>query len=210
MLYSAHVTYFGGQSMAVPNREVVQWSLSRLEAQLQSIVMQAWQDWLESPESARLVYSRTRASFVWDRMVALAKDRLLTLPGVACYEKDETVSFAVDDTVLFRFKKGDARGMSRNYPTQTALTFHDPQQVFPGFPELVRVDVVYVLNQLETRVERVLVVARNGGRKLWDYALVVTAISAAPSLLVEESSVPVEKLVRLRHGDRSQEQAEQQ
>jgi len=70
-----------------------------------------------------------------------------------------------------RFKKADDRGLGANIPTQAALDFAEQQHELPGIPNVHKVEVVYVLNRLQTQVDRVVVVARDGDVRLWDYVV---------------------------------------
>jgi len=39
----------------------------------------------------------------------------------------------------------------------------------PGFPNVQKVDIVYVLNDLQTEIDRIAVTARNNNARLWSY-----------------------------------------
>jgi hypothetical protein len=74
--------------------------------------------------------------------------------------------------VCARFKRGDDDKLGQNVATQTALAFEDADGELPGFPaETVKVDFIWLANDLNTRLEHVLVVARDGDRLLWEYEI---------------------------------------
>ena len=98
--------------------------------------------------------------------------------------RDETAKFVVVDQVLLRFKKADDRGLGSNIPTQASLGFIGQQHDLPGIPNVHKVEVVYALNRLQTQIDRVVVVARDGDALLWDYAI-------APATTAEVISLPV-------------------
>ena len=85
--------------------------------------------------------------------------------------KDETAKFLFDDRLLVRFKKDDGSGLGSNIETQAVLTFTDPQLVIPGLPDVQKVDVVYRLNDLQTKIQSVAVSARDNAVRLWSYEI---------------------------------------
>ena len=185
--------------MYVPNKEEVEGVLKPIESDLFKIVHGAWQDWLQSSEMGRARFPRTRANIVWDRMIDRALEVLPSKPGVRFTYHHQTVSFIVDDKVLFRFKKGDGKGLSRNFPTQLALAYHDHNGNIGLFGplELLRVQVVYILNRLETDIEDVLVVGRDGSKVVWTYGIKpqFDAIEELPRIPIHRTSP--DQLVRI-------------
>ena len=136
---------------------------------IKGIVLGAWEDWLRNPESALYRYSRTRANIMWEHMVRRAEETFSRDPGIRMVHGHQTIGFLVDHRVFLRFKKGDEAGLSRNYPTMLALKFHDHQSPLPGIPTVDRVEIVYALDQLETEITSVFVVARNSDQVAWLY-----------------------------------------
>lgn len=127
---------------------------------IKDIIFGAWSDWLSSPHQGVWSCNRSRAVFVWEQMIIRAKKKFADDPRVEILRKNESYVFLVDGLFLFRFKKSDVQGYTRNYPTQSALDFHDPQEELPGLPKVSRFDLGYVLNNLQTAVEDILLVAR--------------------------------------------------
>ncbi|MFN3634783.1 MAG: hypothetical protein ACK4UZ_03515 [Rhizobium rhizophilum] len=112
---------------------------------------------------------------------------------------NETMKFLVRNEVLFRFKKADATGRTSNVATQLALAFHDHEQDLFGLPEVQRVEVVYKLNRLETQVEDVCVVARNGDSVAWEYSLLDASEAVVPLPMSEpQPERPAAKIVKLK------------
>ena len=185
--------------MIVPNKDEVKSVLKPVESDLFKIVHGAWQDWLQSSEVERVRFPRTRANIVWDRMIDRALEVLPSKPGIRIMYHYQTVSFVVDDKVLFRFKKGDEKGLSRNFPTQLALAYHDHSTNIGLFGpvELLRVQVVYVLNHLETDIQDVLVIGRNGSKVVWTYGIMprFDAIEELPRTPIHRTSP--DQLVRI-------------
>lgn len=73
--------------------------------------------------------------------------------------------------VLVRHKKTGIQLISSNIPTPLAMMFHNHAVQLPGFPDLHRVESAYVLNQFETALDWIGIVARHKKRILWHYEL---------------------------------------
>lgn len=139
---------------------------------LRDIVLGSWADWMDSGYSGVWRCKRTRAGFVWEQMTGRAHGEFSFDPRVRIHRQNESFLFVLGDELLFRFKLSDERGYTRNYPTQAAIEFHDPEQaMLPGLDSLGRVEISYVLNAAETSVEDILVVARDGKRIAWKYSV---------------------------------------
>ncbi len=121
---------------------------------------------------------RSRANFVWEQIIERANAALVEHDAVHVIDDNETMKFLIRDSVLFRFKKTDETGRSSNIATQLALAFHDHEQEMLGLPEVQRVEVVYKLNRLETQIDDICVVARNGDQIAWEYSLLDTGEAA--------------------------------
>jgi len=155
--------------MAVAIEADVRQVLGPREKTILDLAHGAWDDWLALPNRSRLRFTRTRANIVHEFMV----DRAIIAFGgdadIRPIVKDETAKFLFDRRLLVRFKKGDDNGLGSNIETQAVLAFIDPQLLIPGLPDLQKVDVVYILNDLQTKIERVAVTARNNDVRLWSY-----------------------------------------
>ena len=184
--------------MGLPIESDVKRILSRIIPMLLTIGRGAWQDWLTSSEAGRTRFSRTRAAVIWERMIDRAITAFDSIPGIRHIEKFQTVSFIIDNYVLFRFKKANSKYLSHNIQTKLALAFHDPNARLPYFEDMdfIRVEVVYVLNKLETELQGIYVVARQGRKTLWHYDV------SAPEAIIREfpesvQRTPAEDLVQL-------------
>lgn len=148
----------------------------------------AWNDWRDLKLAGRLLFpGRSRACLVHDFLVQRAVTAWSADPKVRVIQKDETAKFVIADQVLLRFKKADDRGLGANIPTQAFLDFAEQQHELPGMPNVQKVEVVYVLNRLQTQIDRVVVVARDGEIRLWDYVVMpattaeIVPLPVAPS-----------------------------
>jgi len=157
--------------MPYPTEADVRKVLGPHEQTILEIVHGAWQDYQDLGLAGRLRYKRTRAGLVHEFMVQRAMDAWPAGSGVTWVEKDETAKFIVGGEAVIRFKKADQNGLGSNIMTDAVLAFIDPQMDLPGIPALSKVEVVYSLNALETKVEAVAVVARDGDRELWSYVI---------------------------------------
>ena len=157
--------------MPIPDQARVETLLAPHHQTLVGVVNRAWARWLANPERA-VLYRRARAVLVHNYAMLEA---MPGLPGIKTIEKPahETAFFLVADELVFRFKKGDQKGLSSNIGTQAALDYNDPNECLSlfVFPNLIRVDVVYALNELETKISDVLVVARDNERVAWSFSI---------------------------------------
>jgi hypothetical protein len=175
----------------------VQSLIKPLHAQLARIVTGAWDDWRQRSHEIGSRFARTSANVVFERIIARAIPEFDSLPGMYIKIGHQTVHFLYKDAVLFRFKKGNENGLSRNYPTQTALAFNDQNCDLFGVPGISRVDVVYQLDQLATRLVDVAVVARHESNVLWSYSILDTGAKVAEVISITPNlPSPVELLVR--------------
>jgi hypothetical protein len=140
--------------------------LTPYKARIVRIILSAWADWMASGKSGRWKRRRSRANYMWEELACRAEEGFANDPSVRIHPKNQSCLFLVGDLV-FRFKKSDASGLTSNYPTQSALDYHDPQEDLPGIPRVQRLEVTYVLNKLELAVQDILLVARDQGNVLW-------------------------------------------
>lgn len=189
--------------MPVPRKDGVQPIINKHRERIVAAVLGAWDDWLTSPHPGIWRCKRSRANFVWEQIIERAHLAFNGLPGVRIIGSNETFKFLLDDRVLFRFKKGDESGLSVNVSTQLSLAFHDHDQDLLGLPEVQRVDIVYQLNQLETDIIDVIVVARDGDVVVWCHSLLDSAAAVAPLPIPapsgEPTTLPTRRLVRPRN-----------
>ena len=188
--------------MPVPRRDIVQPIIEKHRQPILAAVLGAWDDWLKSPHPGVWRCKRSRANFVWEQIIERAYLEFDDAPAVHIIEGHETFKFMVEHQVLFRFKKGDESGLSANVPAQLALAFHDHNQDMLHLPEVHRVDVVYQLNQLETGIVDVILVARDEEVVVWSYSLLNTDAKVVPLPTTapsdEPSTLPTRRLVRPR------------
>ncbi|PJE30343.1 hypothetical protein SAMN06297129_0796 [Pseudooceanicola antarcticus] len=185
--------------MSVPVEVTVRPILNEIRSEVISAIQEAWADWLASDFNGAWRCKRSRANFVWEQIIERASSALFDHDLVHVIEGHETVKFLVRDTVLFRFKKADEMGRSSNVATQLALAFHDHDCDLFGLPEVQRVEVVYKLNSLETKISDICVVARNGNQVAWEYSLLDAGEVAVPLPMPEpKPERPAAAIVKLK------------
>lgn len=187
--------------MSVPQEAVVREVLGRQsrDKHIHAAARGGWVDYTHSSDAGRWRRKGTRASIVWERMVDRAINSLLPDRGVVSLEKNDSILFIADDAVVFRFKKGDGNRFSKNYPTETALLFHQHEEIIPGvLSHHHRVEVVYVLNSRETEISSICVVAREGAEILWWYEIEAGGAVIQPLPLLPTAPRPNTGLVRVK------------
>ena len=159
--------------MPTIERSFVKGLLQPHEPTIREIYLKAWDRWLRNAERAEYKYRRTRANIVHEYVMGDALIRWIDDRRIHPIEKHESALFLVEDSLLFRLKKGNERGLGSNVGTQTVLALFDPDEDLNLFdlPDVPRVDVLYQLNALETLVDDVLVVARDGDQVIWNYSI---------------------------------------
>jgi hypothetical protein len=173
-----------GAGMIRADEEIVRKILQHYEDTIFQVFHGGWSDFRELPLGGRLLFlGRTRACLVHDFIVQRAIAAWDGDANVRVIRRDETAKFVIANQVLLRFKKADDRGLGSNIPTQASMDFIEQQQELPGIPNVHKVEVVYVLNRLQTQIDRIVVVARDGDERLWDY--VVT-----PAMTADVVSLP--------------------
>ncbi|MBM4275927.1 MAG: hypothetical protein FJ134_15930 [Deltaproteobacteria bacterium] len=165
--------------MAIPNMEKVQFTIKPFESTLANIPRQALRDYLKSHLNKVTNHPRVKSNSIWGYMVYYARKAFGENPNFQFIEHYGTVSIVIDGLnhqVLFRLKKADKRGVSRNIQTKLSDAFYDHNQRYI-FPEIDpdRIEVVYIIDNLGIKIEDVKVVGRNGKQVVWSYSIMQKA-----------------------------------
>jgi len=188
--------------MTSRSKEEVQSLLTPYLATFVAVLTGAWREWSETEYPGRWRFNRTRANFIWEAIAERATAAFEGDPRIHIRRRNESLLFVLDGSLAFRFKKSDQSGLTSNVPTQAVLAFHDPERELPGMPSVDRVDVVYVLNKLQTAITDVLIVARENENVSWTFSaierdnVVPMPLPSEPQELQEES--PAKKVVRVK------------
>jgi hypothetical protein len=173
--------------MTEANEDIVRSVLAPYETKLFQAVHGAWADWKAVGLAGRLLFlGRSRACLVHDFIVQRAITAFTGDAAVRTVRRDETAKFVFAGQVALRFKKADDNGLGSNIETEATLDFVEQQQELPGIPNVHKIEVVYILNKLRTQIERVVVVARDGNVRLWNYVI-------APATTAEIVMLPIAK-----------------
>lgn len=142
-------------------------------SRLREVLDRAMKNWLNIPDRGSIRFARTRANYIFDRIIHHA---LIEFDGdgdgtVKALVESQSVKFLFANSVVARFKKGNGRGVGSNIETQAILNYNDPQTSFAGLPDIHRIEIVYQLNFLGTDYAEVAVVARDRRTRIWAYPL---------------------------------------
>src|SRR6266576_1923060 len=103
-----------------------------------TVASNAWDRYMLIPAEARVAlarWKRARANAVWAFMMDAAQVLFENDPAVRSRLAFDTLTFEFCNTVLVRFKKMDAEGLSSNYPTARAESYNNSGQ-FEMFAEM--------------------------------------------------------------------------
>lgn len=177
-----------------PSEELVRTILAAHEPRLAGIYERAWAKVTAMPERASFDLKRTVATVMHQMTMNELRAEYHGERGVHLMEEHETIRLLVDRRVAIRLKKMDERGYTRAAPTQATLAFTTPEKPLPfsqeDLPDLCSVDVGYVLNELGTRLEDILVAARDRDAVLWSYAIDRGAPATATATLIPAPLAP--------------------
>lgn len=157
--------------MPIAIQSEVEPALAGFVVRLRAVLDRAMEDWKATPNKAWFLHPRTRSGFIFD---LVARHALAEFDGdsdVHIIREPQTVKFLFLNSVLARFKKGNARGVGCNIETQAVLDFIDPQLSFSGLPDVHRVEIVYQPDALWTGFAEVAIVARDKSTRVWAYPL---------------------------------------
>lgn len=157
----------------LPSQSYVQNLLGPIEATLAKCVSDGWTRFQEIADRVPIGpgFARTRANLVWHFIADEACHSLSNIPDMLIRRTPHTVWFHYKGKVLFRFKKLDRDGFSKNFPTQQALAWHDPQAELLTDQAGHRLDIGYTLDPTESEIDDVRVICRNGGALEWQYCI---------------------------------------
>lgn len=164
--------------MPVPLMEDVRALLGPYHGRLRHVVESAWGEWetvrdfQAGLERGPVIYSRTVANYVFDAIARAALREFADDPRVNVRVEPQTVKFFFRGALCARFKKGGASGLGQNIPTQAALAFERAEGLLPDAPPGTgKVEIIWLPNEIGTRLEHVLVAARDGEHLLWNYEI---------------------------------------
>jgi hypothetical protein len=138
-----------------------------------------------------LLYSRTVANEVFDAIARYAIAEFISDPSVHIEIEAQTIKLFFKGGVCARFKKGDDNKLGQNIPTQASMNFEDVDVQLAWLPaETAKVEFIWLANSINTQLEEVLVVARDGDKLLWDYQIEESAKGTGTVIPFPESPTP--------------------
>jgi hypothetical protein len=181
-----------------PSILVAQSVLEPHESALVEVIERSWLKWMALEPETRAILNtsdRTRAAMVWSFIIDQANGHFHPM-GIVGMKEFGTVTYRLNPLVRLRFKKMNEDGITRNYRTRRAR-WYNGQLPLPECPEPIRIDVGYVLNDLKSRIDRILVSCPDGRGVRWVYALTESA-TVLPLFSEQEQAETRRPLVRPR------------
>ena len=160
--------------MPLPLKESVRQVLSEHDrsTKIRTAIYLAFQTVCETyPQRSWFRRKATIRDLMWEHSVDNLIGSIGSDPGVYVLRHHDTVSFILDDAVLLRVKKADLELKTSNYPTALANLFYEHEKDLFDHPGLQRIEAAYVLNQFESKVDWVGIVAWEQDKKLWHFEL---------------------------------------
>lgn len=155
-----------------PTEPFVRNILRPYEPTLCQALGRAWDRVASFPGRASFDFKRTVATLMHQMVMNEIRAEYADSRTVRLLEGHETIRLLIERQLVLRLKKMDRHGYTRAQPTQATLGFTNEMPLpFAGddIPDVHTVDFGYVLNELETKIETILVAARYGESVLWSY-----------------------------------------
>lgn len=153
------------------SQEKAQEILGPYEPTIRRAIERAWERWRDRPPEELLALNgRARAAMMWCFMKEEVSNALRETGGVTMREHSGTCDYVVKNQILFRLKKLNRVGRSRNFPTPTSVAYYAQLEI-EGFPRAIRLDIGYVLNPTRTSIREILVSCPLEKGIVWTYRL---------------------------------------
>ena len=146
---------------------------------IDKVVRDAWAGWMASSHPSNWT-KRGRANFMWEEINTKAKQEFASGDAIKPMSINNSCLYMLDK-LAFRFKKLNENGLTCNYPTQASLDFHAQSEPLPGIPEVARLEVGYLLNKIQTKIEEVVISYREWSIKLSEYLSASNVVSMEQS-----------------------------
>jgi hypothetical protein len=157
--------------------DAVRKALTPYHSKIQRCVLDGFAEWRDTQNYrisngyAPNLYSRTNSNDIFDAILRRAIPSLGAEGKIFVKTEAQTAKFIIAG-VAARFKKAGEDGLGCNIRTQAAMAFMDAERTLPGLPpETAKIELIWEPNAIWTKVERILVVARDNDRLLWEYEI---------------------------------------
>lgn len=155
-----------------PTEPFVRRVLGPYERELSSIFHDAWDRLQRNPDRSSFDLKRTVAVNMHQNVMNAVRAIYSDSDSVKLLEEHETIRLLIERQLIVRLKKMDQRGYARAHPSQALLALTNVSPLpfsHTDFPDIYAVDFGWVPNDLETRIESILVAARFGDAVIWSY-----------------------------------------
>lgn len=153
-----------------------------------ALIHGAHEDWAKSPLAATMQDPKVRAINVWNQFLYRAKAKFEGKTGIRVDTMGHWQGLMVGESFFVRMKKSGIQLLSRNYPTVSALNFNDASvDLFDG---VVRLELLYSLDELGAAISRIVVVQRHRNKILWAIDLLDDAESLGQTVIPMLNPVP--------------------
>lgn len=163
----------------------------------------AWMRW-DKDHGRKLQFRRTTranllADLFWEELGKRLPDR-----GLKVVEVHARKLLSIGGHLVIQFKKLDARGQPRNYPTQTALAF-GAQEPLPIIGTAPRLTLGYYLDGLETEIQEIRLLCTNAEGVAWYHTVEAPVLAEIAVLRPASAGIARPRLVakRVRREDES-------
>jgi hypothetical protein len=167
--------------MNQPNEEIISIITPHLE-KIRECIVSAWNDYDVECHSIRYKTTpRSRAAIVHDNMKYRIKTSFEGIKGIRYLESRGLFLLIFNDRVCIRFKKLNAKMLSRNIPTQQTLLYIN-QLELPEIPGITKMIAGYRLDKLQAGIDGIFVTYPRGTRDIpWHLELGVDNVEKIPS-----------------------------
>ncbi len=196
----------GESSMKTQHQTEAEAALAPYHPEIREIIDIAWRKWLVLRQMFPEIQAGSRANIVWDFMRTEALKFAECHDAIQPIEASQSLFLIIDDKVMIRFKKGEGQGLSRNLVLKGGQTYsyHDPQLNLFG-TDLPRLEIVYVLSRVETKVAEILTVARQRDDILWAYEIPAVTPTATATPIPQATPDSLDSVVRAPKRGQSKE-----
>jgi len=146
---------------------------------LNRCIQHGWDSYQNDYTSKHHILSaRTRATIVFDEIIACAEQEFYGKDGVRFVRKSNSFMLYIGEKATIRFKKIKRNGRCSNIDTRQQVLFKAQAQLrLPGMLEGTLLHVGYLLNDIEKDINRKMVVCQLNNRVLWQFELKSEAVA---------------------------------
>lgn len=132
---------------------------------LRRCVQRAWDDWNESEQAAQMQTTSFRAQFMNNQIIYWGRQETAELDDICIDKIHGNLGFVIQNRVFVRPKFARQSYRSSNFPTKSAIAFHD--QSIDLFGGIARLELIYTLNALATSVQDICLSQRDQNKIKW-------------------------------------------